>query len=157
MKKVDFKNFSASEREVYDTLLKSFSLVICSRDKYNIGLLLHDDGLYFDKMNKTVAEAHLFSIIFNEIEIGDLYNIQVRHGVSLDHLPGQPVMEFHCSQHKVLKTEEDEGEEYKELINNKKQRAKTFLFAFSFKDGIIYTIRTPQIWTDKVEEFTMLN
>jgi hypothetical protein len=154
MKKVDFKNFSASEREVYDTLLKSFSLVLCSRDKYNVGLLLHDEGLFFDKMNKTVAEAHLFSIIFNEIENGKLYNIEVRHGVSLDHLPGQPVMEFHCSERKVLKTKEAQRDE---PINNKRQREKTYLFAFSFKDGIFYTIRTPKVWTDKVEEFTLLN
>lgn len=157
MSKVKIEKINASDRVVQDNLIKSFIMVFCSRDKMNFGLLLHDDGLYFDKMNKTVAEAHLFSIIFNEIEIGDLYNIQVRHGVSLDHLPGQPVIEFHCSQHKVLKTEEDEGEEYKELINNKKQRSKTFLFAFSFKDGIFYTIRTPKIWTDKVEELTILN
>jgi hypothetical protein len=155
MKKVDFKNFSASEREVYDTLLKSFSLVLCSRDKYNVGLLLHDEGLFFDKMNKTVAEAHLFSIIFNEIEFGKLYNIEVRHGVSLDHLPGQPVMEFHCSEYTRIKTKEDEGEEYKELIN--KKIPKTYRFAFSFKDELIFTIRKPQSCAYNIEELIQLN
>jgi hypothetical protein len=157
MSKVKIEKINVSDRIVHDNLIKTFIMVFCSRDKMNFGLLLHEDGLFFDRMNKTVAEAHLFSIIFNDIEIGGLYNIEVRNGVSIDHLPGESVLEFHCSEFKRLKTEEDEGEEYKELMNSKNHKEKIFLFSFSFQDGLIYSIRAPKVWTDKVEKFTLLN
>lgn len=157
MRNVRINKITKEESLVYDNLLRSFSLVFCSRDQYNIGLLMHDDGLFFEKMSKTVAESLLFSALFNDVGLGGLYNIEVKHGISMDYLPGEPVLEFHCSEYKRLKTEEDEGEEYKELINQNKKIPKTYRFAFSFKDELIFTIRKPKAFSYQIEELIQLN
>jgi hypothetical protein len=157
MNNVKINKITKEESSVHDNLLKSFTLVFCSRDVYNIGLLLHDNGLFFNKMNKTVAESLLFSVLFNDLGLGGLYNIEVKQGVSTDHFPGEPVLEFHCSEYPRLKTEEDEGEEYKELINTNKKIPKTYRFAFSFKDELIFTIRKPRAFSYKIEELIQLN
>ncbi len=123
--------YSETEMQTNANLLKSFSMVFSFCDAYNFGTILHDKGIFFEKMNKNKAEAYFFNLFMGSNSIGQYWDVEVNSAISIDHVPGQEVLEF-C----LYPFCEEEGE-------SNRVASKVFTFAFSFKDGLIYSIRKP--------------
>jgi hypothetical protein len=124
--------YSETEMQTNANLLKSFSMVFSFCDAYSTGAILHDKGIFFEKMNKNKAEAYFFNLFMGSNSIGQYWDIEVNSAISIDHIPGQEVLEF------CLYPFCEEGKESNRVVS------KVFTFAFSFKDGLIYSIRKPK-------------
>jgi hypothetical protein len=147
MNELKINKCTEKEKESHNNLLKSFSLVFGSKDPYNIGLLLHDNGLFFGGMNKIRVESYFFNFFFNKNLLSDYYNLDIEKAISMDHLPGEEVLIFRfypldTDRQKLLKLPIEE---------------KVMTFAFTFKDELIYTIRKPLKTLNNIREYERLN
>ena len=147
MDAIKIQKFTEEEKQSHDNLLKSFLLVFGAKDAYNIGLLLHEDGVFFESMNKTRVESYFFNLFFNKKEIVDHYNLDIDKAISMDHLPGEEVLIFRFypiddERNKLLKLPIEE---------------KVFAFAFNFKDELIYRIRKPRKYIKNLKEYERMN
>jgi hypothetical protein len=133
-KEVMINKFTPEERIVNENLLKSFTHVFTSHDVYNFGLMLHEKGIFFEKMSKTRAESYFFALYFQPNGIKSHYDIDVTRAISSDHRPGEVVLQFSCAK---FRTEREEN------LGLMPER-KVFYFAFTFKDELIYSIRVPK-------------
>lgn len=147
MKSSKVQRTTKDERYDNEVLLKYFKLTFCARDQFDQGFLFHDDGTFFGKMNKTKVEAYLYSIFNDPCELLCMNHISIRKGISMDYLPGEIVLEFHCYPHKISLGEEDEYEGEKRI----------YRYAFTFKDFQIYTIRIPEVVIQNLSYFESNN
>ena len=143
MNKALIHKISKNEQESNANILKAFAFAYASKDVQNIKNLLHTFGRYFGKMNKEMAAGYFFGIFNGPNGIKDKYHIVENEGVSCDHLPGEMVLEIRCSDRDPFSGEipwrskkfgDAVDHEMKEVIHR---------FAFSFKEGKIFTIRKP--------------
>ena len=143
MHKALIHKISKNEQEANANILKAFAFAYASKDVHNIKNLLHTYGRYFGKMNKEMAVGYFFGIFNGPNGIKDKYHIVENEGVSCDHLPGEMVLEIRCSDWDPFSGEipwrskkfgDAVDHEMKEVIHQ---------FAFSFKEGKIFTIRKP--------------
>ncbi len=110
MKSSKVQRTTKDERYDNEVLLKYFKLTFCARDQFDQGFLFHDDGTFFGKMNKTKVEAYFYSIFNDPCELLCMNHINIKKGISMDHLPGEIVLEFHCYPEQIF-------------LNNKKKAA----------------------------------
>ncbi len=147
MDAIKIQKFTDEEKQSHDNLLKSFSLAFGAKDPYNIGLLLHEEGVFFENMNKTRVESYFFHLFFSKKELVDHYNLEIEKAFSMDHFPGEEVLVFRFypiddERNKLLKLPIEE---------------KVFAFAFNFKDELIYRIRKPRRYMENLREYERLN
>jgi len=143
MHKALIHKISKNEQEANANILKAFAFAYASKDVQNIKNLLHSYGRYFGKMNKEMALGYFFGIFNGPNGIKNKYHIVENEGVSCDHLPDEMVLEIRCSDWDPFSGEipwrskkfgDAVDHEMKEVIHR---------FAFSFKEGKIFTIRKP--------------
>jgi hypothetical protein len=147
MKKGMSKKCSLNEQILNENLLKSFSMVFNSRDPYCLSLLLHDNGVFFEKMNKTMAEGYFCKLFMNPKGIGKYFDVEIIHAISADHIPGEIVLQFYCSKFKTDR----------EINLGISADQKVYSFAFSFEDERIFSIRKPKRIVENIEEHQLNN
>jgi len=105
---------------------------------------LHEDGRYFENMNNKRALGYFYNLFFKNGGTSEKYNLEINNGISLDHLPGEAVVEFRYSTcypqselaHLVKKQfGEKPDSRIEELV---------LRLAFTFCDDKIKTIRIPR-------------
>ena len=70
-------------------LLQSFSFAFSAHDSQNILGMLHDDGVFFGKMNKSRAIGHFYTLFFWKNGIQNKMHIDIKSGFALGYISGQ--------------------------------------------------------------------
>jgi hypothetical protein len=133
------------EEQILNTqLLSAFEYAFSSNECKNIYQLLHPHGIFFSKYNRQKACGVFHNIFFGAKRIDNIFHLEVNRGITIDNYPGEVVLEFRSSDidpftddvnHMGKKFGEKPDKRIKEVVN---------VFAFSFKDNKIYTIRRPE-------------
>jgi hypothetical protein len=143
MNKTMIHKTTKNEQEANSQILKAFGSTYASKDVQNIKNLLHTYGRYFGKMNREMAAGYFYGIFNGPNGIKDKYHIVENEGVSCDYLPGEMVLEIRCSDWDPFSGEipwrskkfgDAVDQEMKEVVHQ---------FAFTFKEGKIFSIRKP--------------
>jgi hypothetical protein len=133
-----------NERKINEKLLKKFSQSFnIFFDSATMLQILHPCGRFFGNMNYIRAISFLHAKVTGKHGIGDRYYNEINYGVATDHKIGEVVLELRFSDFDPFTDDQDPthtfGEDtdcrFNELI---------FHFAFTFKEGKIYSIRIPR-------------
>ena len=129
---------SDDERQHNDNLLLNFQLAFCARELDIVMGLLHPYGLFW-AMDKDSATPIVYQMMFAEKKgARNLFNIKHEFAISADHKPGQPVLKL--TIHNKVKPPFDDTS-----LSQPDVKKVNFDFAFDFKDGLIYQVRSSGI------------
>ena len=129
---------SDDERQHNDNLLLNFQLAFCARELDIVMGLLHPYGLFW-AMDKDSATPIVYQMMFSEKKgARNLFNIKHEFAISADHKPGQPVLKL--TIHNKVKPPFDDTS-----LSQPDVKKVNFYFAFDFKDGLIYQVRSSGI------------
>ena len=143
MKEIMILRVSELEQLLNTRLLTKFQYVFSANDCSSLIEILHPNGIFFGKMNCDKACGYFHNIFFGKNGISEKFHTEINTGISLDHYPGEFVMELRCSCYdpftdSITSVKKTFGEKPDPLINE-----SVYRFAFSFKDEKIFTIRIP--------------
>ena len=96
MRKNLIQKFSEEEMGMNSDLLNDFSHAFSSYDINAILDLLHDQGRFFNGMNKGKAAGVFHNMIHGPQGIKSRNSFKYNRGISLDIFPGQEVLEIRC-------------------------------------------------------------
>lgn len=82
--------------------------------------------------------------------------MDVHKGISIDHLPGEPVLELRVSYFDPFCDDSEIENKFGDMPNLKFEES-VFRFAFTFKDGLIFTIRIPKKCTADIINLSQNN
>ncbi|MEN9400614.1 MAG: hypothetical protein RL632_1717 [Bacteroidota bacterium] len=132
------------DRKTNEDLLKMFSQnLYCTIDDAKMQQLLHPNGRFFGNMNYLRAIAFLRKKVTGRNGIGDRYFTEINYGVATDHKIGETVMEIRFSDFDPFTDTEDPSHDFGDCPDYRFDEL-IFYFAFSFKDGKIFSIRFPR-------------
>ena len=144
MKTVLIQRFTEEEQEFNSRLLSTFETMFSANAFNKLKGILHPEGTYFGKMNREKACGHFYNIFFGKDGCSEKFNMEVNKGISMDHIPGEVVLELRCSDFNPFtddaeKLNKEFGEAPDLSINE-----LIYRFAFSFKEEKISSIRIPR-------------
>jgi len=90
------QKFSEEEMGMNSDLLNDFSHTFSSSDINAILDLLHDQGRFFNGMNKGKAAGVFYKMIHGPKGVKSRNSFKYNRGISLDIFPGQEVLEIRC-------------------------------------------------------------
>jgi hypothetical protein len=136
-------HISETDKIVSQRLLDTFKTIFSSTNFSHLKDILHNEGVFFGKMNRDKACGYFYNLFFNEGGTSEKFHIQFLRGITLDRYAGENVLEIRCSEFDPFTFDyavinKKFGDELDLTINE-----SIFRFAFSFKDDQIYTIRIP--------------
>lgn len=143
MKTVLIQRFTEEEQQFNTRLLSTFETMFSANSFNKLKDILHSKGTYFGKMNREKACGLFFTIFFGKDGCNEKFHMEVNKGISMDHIPGEVVLELRCSDFNPFTDDADRlnkefGEAPDSSINEIIHR-----FAFSFKDEKIFSVRIP--------------
>jgi len=119
--------------------------------------LLHEKGIFFNRMNKIKVLAYLHKC-FNQVSsIEKGFHIEIIEGYSFDYFPCEPVLEFRYPDFNPF---EDNIDQFKSQLGSKENDTRNeivFRFAFDFRDGKIYKIRRPSLCAESLDRYIRMN
>jgi len=132
------------ERKLNENLLHKFSQSFNSFfDNTKMQQILHPCGRFFGNMNYIRAISFLQTKATGKYGIGDRYFNEINYGVATDHKIGEVVMELRFSDFDPFTDDQDPSHEFGDNSDYRFDEL-IFHFAFSFKDGKIFSIRIPR-------------
>jgi hypothetical protein len=157
MKNITLVKVSEIEKLKNTNLLLIFSNAFAACDTSHIEKMLHTNGVFFGKMNKTKAVGFFYKLFFSENGVHSKFNIDINRGFALGHFSGQEVLEFRWSDfdpfiNPPTAIMKPFGSKENKVINEKVIR-----FAFTFKKGKIFTISIPTKFTDSLSNLISEN
>lgn len=138
-------------------LLQSFSFAFSAHDSQNLLGMLHDDGAFFGKMNKSRAVGHFYTLFFGENGIQNKMHIDINRGFALGCLSGQEVLEFRWSDFDPFNDSQVLKKRFFGAEEDKSINERVIRLAFSFKDELIYSISIPHAFTGSLESMKCNN
>ena len=157
MKNSTIVKVSEDEKLQNTNLLRVFSNAFAANDIVNIQNMLHDQGVYFGKMNKMKAIGYFYKLFFAEDGVHSKFNIDINRGFALGHFSGQEVLEFRWSDFDPFINPPTEIMKPFGTKENKAINEKIIRFAFSFKEGKIYSISIPDKFIDTLGDLIVNN
>ena len=157
MKNSTIVKVSEDEKLQNTNLLRVFSNAFAANDIVNIQNMLHDQGVYFGKMNKMKAIGYFHKLFFAENGIHGKFKIDINRGFALGHFSGKEVLEFRWSDFDLFINPPNEITEPFGTKENKNINEKIIRFVFSFKDGKIFTISIPDKFTVSISNLFINN
>jgi hypothetical protein len=132
------------EQKFNSRLLMTFECIFSANSFNNLKEILHPEGKYFEKMNRQKACGYFYNLFFGKDGSSEKFHMEVNRGISMDFKPGEIVLELRCSTFdpfcdNISITKKAFGTKPDPFINE-----KVYLFAFSFKDEKIFSIRVPK-------------
>ncbi|MCE2681955.1 MAG: hypothetical protein ACK49D_12410 [Flavobacteriia bacterium] len=132
------------ERKANDLLLRKFNNAFyCGFDTVAMERLLHPCGRFFGNMNYIRAISYMRNKACGKNGIGERYYKYTNYGVATDYGMGEVVMELRFSDFDPFTDNEDPTHEFG-VISDFRYDELIFHFAFTFKDGRIFSIRVPK-------------
>ena len=137
--------YSLSEQTANQMLLSAFAQMMSGSNLHNISNILHEKGTFFGCFNYLKAAGIFHNMFF--AKNGGTYtkeNMRINEGISIDHLPGETVLEFrffnHCDD---MMMEKFYGKKFGDTEETDLGEFVVRL-AVTVKDNKLYTIRIPQ-------------
>ena len=161
MHHVSINSPTREEIKTNSKLLYSFVNLFKMKNHREIVELLHPKGRFFNLPSPATAEGYFFEILKTRYGISEHFCMHVNYGFSMDHKPGEHVVEFRFmdfdpfthpeadpTKNLAKQLGEPGDDDLKELI---------YRYAITFKDGKIYTLRHPKRFTADLEYFNLSN
>jgi ketosteroid isomerase-like protein len=138
------QRFTKEEQQFNSRLLSTFETMFSANSFHNLKGILHEEGVFFGRMNREKACVYFYNIFFGDNGSSEKFNLEVNRGISMDNRPGEVVLELRCSNFdpftdNVSIVDKAFGEKPDSSIDE-----TIYRFAFSFKDEKIFTIRVPR-------------
>ncbi len=145
------------ERKTNEKLLAKFSAAFYSFfDDTTMEKILHPGGRYFGNMNYIRAISLLHKKATGKNGIGERFFKDTNYGIATDHKIGEVVMEL-----RFLDFDPFIDEEYPTYAfgdpSDYRFDELVFYFAFSFKDGKIFSIRIPRSYEKSLAHIAARN
>lgn len=150
-------SITEEEKITNSQLLETFQSSFSANSNASIIEILHPKGHFFGKMSRHRACGVFHTIFFGKNAITDKLWMDVNKGISIDHLPGEAVLELRLSYFNPFCDDESEIENKFGDKPNLKFEESVFRFAFTFKDGMIFTIRVPKKCTADILNLSQNN
>lgn len=150
-------SITEEEKITNSQLLESFQSSFSANSNASIIEILHPKGHFFGKMSMYKACGVFHTIFFGKNTITDKFWMNVHKGISIDHLPGEAVLELRLSYFNPFCDDDSEIENKFGDKPNLKFEESVFRFAFTFKDGLIFTIRVPKKCTADILNLSQNN
>ena len=132
------------DRAVNNQLLIQFdNAFFCGFNVAAMERILHPCGRFFGNMNYVRAIAHMRNKALGKNGIGERYLKDTNYGVATDHRIGEVVMELRFSDYDPFTDTEKIDHEFGDQPDYRFDEL-VFYFAFTFKEGRIYSIRVPR-------------
>jgi len=132
------------ERKANDLLLKKFNNAFYGGfDTVAMERLLHPCGRFFGNMNYMRAISYMRNKACGKNGIGERYYKDTNYGFATDHGMGEVVMELRFSDFDPFTDNEYPTHEFGDTPDFRYDEL-IFHFAFTFKDGRIFSIRVPK-------------
>jgi hypothetical protein len=161
MHQVSINRPTREEIKTNSKLLYAFVNLFKMKNHREIVELLHPKGRFFNLPSPATAEGYFFEILKTRYGISEHFCMHVNYGFSMDHKPGEHVVEFRFmdfdpfthpeadpTKNLAKQLGEPGDDDLKELI---------YRYAITFKDGKIYTLRHPKRFTADLEYFNLSN
>lgn len=161
MHHVSINRPTREEIKTNSKLLYAFVNLFKMKNHREIVELLHPKGRFFNLPSPATAEGYFFEILKTRYGISEHFCMHVNYGFSMDHKPGEHVVEFRFmdfdpfthpeadpTKNLAKQLGEPGDDDLKELI---------YRYALTFKDGKIYTLRHPKRFTADLEYFNLSN
>ena len=150
-------HITEEEKKRNSELLQTFRSAFSSNCNTTMLEILHPKGHFFGKMSRHKACGVFHTIFFGKNSIAEKYWMDVHKGISIDHLPGEAVLELRVSYFDPFCNDDSEIENKFGDKPNLKFEESIFRFAFTFKDGLIYSIRVPKKCTADILNLSQNN
>ena len=150
-------SITEEEKITNSQLLETFQSSFSANSNASIIEILHPKGHFFGKMSRHRACGVFHTIFFGKNAITDKLWMDVHKGISIDHLPGEAVLQLRLSNFNPFCDDESEIENKFGDKPNLKFEESVFRFAFTFKDGMIFTIRVPKKCTADILNLSQNN
>jgi hypothetical protein len=161
MHHVSINRPTREEIKTNSKLLYAFVNLFKMKNHREIVELLHPKGRFFNLPSPATAEGYFFEILKTRYGISEHFCMHVNYGFSMDHKPGEHVVEFRFmdfdpfthpeadpTKNLLKELGEPGDDDLKELI---------YRYALTFKDGKIHTLRHPKRFTADLEYFNLSN
>lgn len=136
--------------------LKEFQFAFLSENIFEIENLLHENGLFFKKLNKTRAVAFFYKFLKSEKVKNHSIWADVKYGYSYDSSPGEHVMEIRYMEADPFTANDLDNYKFGDAPR-KALNEMILRFAFQFKEGQIIEIRMPKNVIESIEKFELCN
>lgn len=157
MKNTMINKVTDAEKLNNTRLLQSFSFAFSANDSQNILGMLHDEGVFFGKMNKSRAIGNFYTLFFGKNGIHNKIHIEINRGFALGYLSGQEVLEFRWSDFDPFNDSQVLKKRFFGAEEDKSINERVIRLAFSFKDELIYSISIPHAFTGSLESMKCNN
>jgi hypothetical protein len=152
MKNSTLFKVSKEEQLCNTILLSNFSAAFSACETSLILKYLHEHGIFFEKMNRTKAAGCFHKLFYAKNGINRKFGLEINQGFALGRLSGQEVLEFRWSDFNPFVDRSKEKKRNFGEPENKTFNEKVIRFAFSFKDGKIFTITIPTKFAESVTD-----
>lgn len=146
------------EEQIMNThLLSTFITIFSASNFNNLKFIFHEDGVFFGNLNRQNAIGYFYNIFFSKYVSSKKNHIDINYGTTLDHLPGEMVLELRCSLKDPL------SNDFTKKSNKLGDKADAsieeavYRFAITFKDNKIFTIRIPSKYIENWKELSKYN
>jgi hypothetical protein len=143
---------SEKEQKVNSELMERFEHAYVLKNTTDLRELLHDKGTFFGKYNKTVALAKFSEEFKLEADFFNHLHIHTNRGFSRY---GKEVLEIR--QNTEFNLDEEGLPDFRSFGEEASPTERVTRFTFTFKEGKIFTIERPTIYTKCVKKFQELN
>ena len=157
MKSTFICSITEEEKITNSQLLETFQSGFSSNSNSTMMEIFHPKGHFFGKMSRHRACGVFHTIFFGKNAITDKLWMDVHKGISIDHLPGEAVLELRLSYFNPFCDDDSEIENKFGDKPNLKFEESVFRCAITIKDGLIFTIRVPKKCTADIINLSQNN
>jgi hypothetical protein len=143
---------SEKEQKLNSQLIDQFEHAYVLGDTGSLRVLLHDKGTFFGKYSKTVALAKFNEEFKLEADFFNHMHVHTNRGFSRY---GKEVLEIR--QNTEFNLDEEGLPDFRSFGEEASPTERVTRFTFTFREGKIYTIERPTIFTKCVKKFQELN
>jgi hypothetical protein len=142
---------STNERIHNEKLLKQFEA--CFDEHVNMAKLesiLHPNGRFFGNLNCIRAMSHLRQLARGKHGVGQRFYREINYGIATDHRIGEIVIELRFSDFDPFTDNECPSYHFGDPAD-KRFNEVVFHFAFSFREGKIFSMRIPRSYMKSID------
>lgn len=143
-------------------LLRTFAALFSAKNPEALMDLFHPNGRFLNIPSRATLNGYLFEILQTRVGVVDHFCTQVNYGFTNDFHPGQHVVEFRFMEFDPFR----DCPENDPTINLGKGLGEpgdprlneiVRVYALTFKDEKIYSLRVPKKFVASIEKFTLEN
>ena len=162
MYQVTINRLTREEVETNTKLLIEFVALFTAKNHQDLIKLFHPKGRFFNIPARATLDGYFFEVLNTRYGVSQHFCMHVNHGFSMDHKPGEHVVEFRFMDFNpfTMGPENDPNKNLTRALGepgDEDLKEMIYRFSLTFKDGKIFTLRHPKRFTADLEYFNLSN